>query len=160
MENSKLIDSAADKVGGISELARRLDWDKGSIAKIKGGKKPLPPYRASQLAEIIGSDPKLAYLSALQERAESDGERKLLGELIRVSKAASSALTILLALYLVTFISPKPGRAEISLHSAANIHYSYLQDVLRGARLVLSWLLRLWPRPDGCVRSKCAFTVG
>jgi len=119
----QLIEAAEKKVGGPAELARRMDWKHGPLTDAREGRRPLPPYRAAQLAEIIGSDPKSAYLAALQEKAESDGERKLLGELLASFKAAGRVLTIALALYAVTFLESKPALASTVQSSGENIHY-------------------------------------
>lgn len=124
MKARQLIEAAEKKVGGPAELARRMDWKHGPLTDAREGRRPLPPYRAAQLAEIIGEDPKAAYLSALKEKAESEGERNLLGELLAISKAAGRVLTLALALYLATFLHQKPVYAqEKVVEFAGNIHY-------------------------------------
>lgn len=160
MNSQQLLEKAVNKLG-VSELSRQIKWGKGAIDAAKKGERPVPPYRAAQLAEIIGDDPKAAYLSALKEKAESEGERKLLGELLAISKAAGRVLTLALALYLATFFESKPVFAQgIESGSADNIHYRYFKTVFRGARIVWLWIKAYFPRPDGCVRWKLAFTVG
>lgn len=137
MKNAELIDLAANKVGGISEMARQLEWDKGSIAKIKAGKAPMPAYRAAQMAKLIGNDPKTIYLETLRENAATDGERSLLGELLRALKGSAITLTVALALYLATFSASKSAYA--STKNSANgqhIHYGAL-------RRSTSWLISL-----------------
>lgn len=128
METAELIDLAADKVGGLRELGRRLDWNSGAIADVKRGKRPLPPYRAAQLAEIVGGDAKSAYLTALREKAESDGERKLLGELLIALKAGGRVLTLVLATYAATFLDSKPAYAESGYRNHGEYTLFIFQD--------------------------------
>lgn len=85
---AEVIDLAANKVGGISELARQTRWNKGSIAAIKRGDHPLPAWRAAQIAKIIGSDPLLAYVEALKVKALNDSERDLIEEIAKLIKSA------------------------------------------------------------------------
>lgn len=93
MNPADVIDLAANKVGGISELARRLRWHKGSIAAIKAGKKrggKLPAHRAAQLAEIIGSDPMRVYLESLKNSALDDYERTLIAAIAKIVEDSRS----------------------------------------------------------------------
>lgn len=124
MNDSELIDLAANKVGGISELARRLDWNKGNIARAKSGKAPVPPYRAAQMAEILGKDPKAAYVNALKEQAATEYERGLLGELLKAVKTGSAVLTVAFALFVGTLVTSEPSYASNISNKAENIHYS------------------------------------
>lgn len=77
MNSKEALEKAIIKVGSLSELARILKWGKGNIAKVKqkGGKVKVPPYRAAQIAEILGHDIVAAYLEALAEEAKTEHER-------------------------------------------------------------------------------------
>lgn len=74
MNVKQVIDRAVIKVGTLSELARVLKWDKGTISGIKKSGK-LSPYRAAQLAELLGTDVVAAYLEAHIELSLTDHER-------------------------------------------------------------------------------------
>lgn len=78
MKSKEALEKAIIKVGNLSEVARLLKWDKGSIAKIKkkGSTKNVPPYRAAQVAELLGHDVVAAYLEALAEEAKTEHERE------------------------------------------------------------------------------------
>lgn len=159
MKSQQLLENAVIKLG-VSELSRQIKWGKGAIDAAKKGERPVPPYRAAQLAEIVGEDPKSAYLTALREKAESDGERKLLGELLGVLKAGGRVLTIVLAIYAATFLDSKPAYAESGARNQGEYTLFIFQDVFRGAKKAWLWIKAHLPRPDGCVRWKLAFTVG
>lgn len=124
MNASEMIDLAANKVGGLRELGRQLDWNSGAIAVVKRGDKPLPPWRAAQIAEILGTDQRLAYLEALKAQSTKEGERRLLGELLRTCKAMIAYLTIATALGVAQFSVPETAHASTSEAGASeNIHY-------------------------------------
>ena len=122
MKSSELVDSAVNKVDGVRELSRRISWDAGNISKVREGLRPLPPWRAAQLAEIIGSDPRLAYIEALKEQSSFDGEKKLLGELLRACKAMFAYLTIAGLLATATFLVPETSHASTKAPEASNIY--------------------------------------
>jgi hypothetical protein len=105
MKNRDVIDSAANKVGGITALAKVLSWNKGSIAAIKKGTRPLPPWRAAQIAEIMEQDPKAAYLEALAAQAETDREREFLGKFLGGVRRGAKVLTLAFALVSAGFQS-------------------------------------------------------
>jgi plasmid maintenance system antidote protein VapI len=75
MRWDEAIDKAAAAVGGITALAERLEWNKGSIAGIKAGKKTIPPYRAAQLANLLGESALVWHVSALATQAKSASEQ-------------------------------------------------------------------------------------
>ena len=88
MKSRELLDKALIKVGGPSELARQIRWNKGSIAGItkKDSKQKVPPYRAAQLADLLGVDRVAAYLGALEEHAKTEHEKAFWREQIEERK--------------------------------------------------------------------------
>lgn len=75
MNSVQLIEKAIIKVGTLSELARVLRWDKSNINSVrKTGK--VSPYRAAQVAELLGTDVVAAYLEAHVELSLTDHERE------------------------------------------------------------------------------------
>jgi hypothetical protein len=123
MKTAELIDLAAKKVGGISALARDLKWDKGSIAGIKAGKRRLPPYRAAQLAQVLGTDEKAAYLRALADQADGAERTYWLGELKQRGAAIIAMLTFIATLALTVFPAQKAYANNSFPETATNIHY-------------------------------------
>jgi plasmid maintenance system antidote protein VapI len=85
MKAKEVIEKASIKVGGLSELARILRWNKGTIAQIKKAGK-LSPYRAGQLAEVLGTDVVAAYLEAHIELSLTDHEKDFWEEQLKERK--------------------------------------------------------------------------
>ncbi|NKF22976.1 hypothetical protein G7Y82_11655 [Solimonas sp. C16B3] len=138
MEAHELIESAAKKVGSISELARQLEWDKGAIAGIKAGKRPLPAYRAAQLAKLLGRDEDAATWEALAQQAKG-AEREYW---LRKLQNSGSKIAVIAIAFLALFTTHLP-RAEAANTSefggsALNIHYEQLWPSLPGQLLRLS----------------------
>ena len=88
MKTRDLLEKALIKVGGPSELARQMKWHKGSIARItkRDSILTVPPYRAAQLADLLGIDRVAAYLGALEEQSQTDHERAFWEDQIKERK--------------------------------------------------------------------------
>lgn len=71
-----LVRAAIQKVGGLRELSRQLDWHSGAISEVLAGKVRLPPYRAGQCATVLGLDPNELIFESLQHGAKTEGERR------------------------------------------------------------------------------------
>lgn len=70
------IEDAERIAGSLSELSRQLGWKKGAIAMVKSGVRPLSPYRAAQLAMLMGEDEDAAIFHALKEHSKTAPERE------------------------------------------------------------------------------------
>lgn len=123
MNQLQALEEAIEKAGGLRALSRLLDWPAPNITDTRKGKRALPPYRAAQLAGVIGIDPKTAYLEALKAGASSEGEKSLLGELLRALKGSAIIWTVALALYAATFTTPQIAYAADGIRNGPNIHY-------------------------------------
>lgn len=72
---AQLVRDAIEKVGGLRELSRQLDWHSGAISEVLAGKVRLPPYRAGQCAALLGADPDEWIFDSLRQGAKTEGER-------------------------------------------------------------------------------------
>lgn len=72
---AQLVRDAIEKVGGLRELSRQLDWHSGAISEVLAGKVRLPPYRAGQCAALLGADPDEWIFDTLRHGAKTEGER-------------------------------------------------------------------------------------
>lgn len=79
----ELLDRATEIAGGTRALSRQLGWPTGAMSEVRAGKRPIPPYRAAQLAELAGEDALLAIWSALRDQARSDDERAFWARQVR-----------------------------------------------------------------------------
>lgn len=70
----ELIDEAVHQAGSLVDLARALSWPHSNILRSRR-EKSLSPYRAAQLAEFVGYNPRLGAMMALREGAKTDAER-------------------------------------------------------------------------------------
>lgn len=61
--------------GGAKGLAEALDWDADEILLIAEGRGAISPYRAGQLAELLGVDPAATVIAAHAASAQSSSER-------------------------------------------------------------------------------------
>ncbi len=82
----ELLDRATAIAGGTRALSRALGWATGAMSEVRAGKRPIPPYRAAQLAELAGEDAVLAIWSALRDQARSDDEREFWERQVRGRK--------------------------------------------------------------------------
>jgi hypothetical protein len=67
------LEKAIAKSGGVRALGRELNWNVGSMARVKAGEK-MSPYRAVQLAGFVGDAPLKSLVLALSEGAKSPEE--------------------------------------------------------------------------------------
>ena len=76
MDLQQLLDRAIEKAGGVRKLADKLDWGLGALSAARSGERPIPAYRAGQLAQDAGEDVTDAVYRALETSAATETERK------------------------------------------------------------------------------------
>lgn len=69
MNLRQLLEKAEVIVGGTRALVSRLGWSLGAASEFKNGKRPIPAWRAVQLARIVGEDELSASYAALRDGA-------------------------------------------------------------------------------------------
>lgn len=120
MDTLELIESAAKKVGGMRELSRQLNWNSGAIAGVKAGKRPLPAYRAAQIAKILGRDEDAAAWEALAAQAKGEEQAYWLAKI----KKVRSDFAIICIAFLALFAGALP-RAEAAITSVPAVGAEY-----------------------------------
>lgn len=91
MNLRQALEKAEKIVGGVRALSRETGWNSGTISTVKKGDEPLPPYRAAQVARIIGACELEAVLQAHADGAERRGaasEHAMWCELLRKHRTA------------------------------------------------------------------------
>lgn len=90
-----LLTKAREVLGSDAAVARYLKISKPFLSTIRSGKKPLPPYHAAKLAELLEMNPADAYASAL----EAQFQKKTEGRSFRrwFAKALASGVVVLVA---------------------------------------------------------------
>lgn len=85
-----LLERGIAKVDGVRALERRLGWSAGGISQSRADGRHVSPFRAGQLADLVGEDPLEAVLKASQVQSRTDEEVAFWEDLRRRALPASA----------------------------------------------------------------------
>lgn len=89
MESVKtLIDTAIERCGSASALARRMGVDRAEITKLQKGTRPMSPELAAEIADIAGEDARQAAIDAIILRAKGTRKEQVMRDILGKALAA------------------------------------------------------------------------
>ncbi len=77
MRQASNLELAIKKAGSMNKLAKELGVTTAYISQVHSGKKTLSPERAVEIAEYIGSDPRVAAFENLAAHASDEKARSM-----------------------------------------------------------------------------------
>jgi plasmid maintenance system antidote protein VapI len=71
LKTKYLLDAALTKYKSDTGIAKKLGVSQSHVSRVRGGKKPMSPFFAAQLAVLLGHDPQHWAIVALRDQAKS-----------------------------------------------------------------------------------------
>lgn len=134
MEYAELIEKAK-KGRSAAKLAADIGVSKSLLTDVIKGEKPCPEWVAAKLAEEAGVNPVVVVFENLKTKAKNEEQRGLWERLILQT---ARALTIAVAVGLLSFAPLKVEAAEHKPTCAENIHYGLLL-ILLAVAVLTTW---------------------
>lgn len=143
-----LLDKAARKLGNDAKVAEYLEIGQARLSQWRSGHRPMPPYHAAQLAELVGERWTDHTLECLAEHAKSEKEKAFwLGKAKELGKVAGLiwGIGVMLA-------HPSTNKAASTYHSSSEYTLCAVTCVPIAPQSGSSCGRHAWPRTAAHLR--------
>ena len=152
-----LIEQAIAKLGSDAEVARFLKVSRAYLSQMKTGVRPLAPFHAAQLAELLEMNPAQVYLEKVMEQAKKKGEDRALRRWFKAGATYTVAALVAVGLsgfFQTTKSDEKGARANSTVYTVCPLPY-WLHWGFRAVVRAVNALLVTVARP-GCTLNQGA----